>query len=136
MRCAGLAYNCAMAISLTPAALARVRHFLERTPGALGLRLAVKKTGCSGWGYEVDLARQQREDDRISEQDGVRIYVDGTSQPLVDGTQIDFVRKGLGYEFAFMNPNVAAECGCGESFTVDEAHRGESTALTSHRLVP
>jgi len=112
-----------MAISLTPAALARVRQFLERTPDALGLRLGVKKTGCSGWGYEVELARQQHEDDSISEQDGVRIYVDAASQPLVDGTQVDFVRKGLGHEFAFLNPNVAAECGCGESFTVDEAHR-------------
>jgi len=125
-----------MAISMTPAALARVRQFLDLTPGALGLRFGVKKTGCSGWGYEVELAREQHQDDSISEQDGVRIYVDGASQPLVDGTQIDFVRKGLGYEFAFMNPNVAAECGCGESFTVDAAHRGESTTLTSPRLVP
>jgi len=113
-----------MAISLTPDALARVRQFLERAPDALGLRLGVKRTGCSGWGYEVDLARQQQEGDSISEQDGVRIYVDANSQPLVDGTLIDFVRKGLGHEFAFQNPNVAAECGCGESFTVDEAHRG------------
>jgi len=112
-----------MAISMTPAALARVRQFLERTPDALGLRFGVKKTGCSGWGYEVELAHQQLDDDSISEQDGVRIYVDATSQPLVDGTQIDFVRRGLGHEFAFQNPNVAAECGCGESFTVDETHR-------------
>jgi len=112
-----------MAISMTPAALARVRQFLDLTPDALGLRLAVKRTGCSGWGYEVELAHQQREGDSINEQDGVRIYVDALSQPLVDGTQIDFVRKGLGHEFAFTNPNVAAECGCGESFTVDEAHR-------------
>jgi len=112
-----------MSISLTPSALARVRQFLERTPDALGLRLGVKRTGCSGWGYEVELARQQREDDSISEQDGVRIYVDALSQPLVDGTRIDFVRKGLGHEFAFLNPNVAAECGCGESFTVDATHR-------------
>jgi len=112
-----------MAISLTPAALARVRQFLERTPDALGLRLGVKRTGCSGWGYEVQLAQAAQEGDSISEQDGVRVYVDALSQPLVDGTQIDFVRKGLGHEFAFVNPNVAAECGCGESFTVDEAHR-------------
>jgi len=112
-----------MVISLTPAALARVRQFLERTPDALGLRFGVKKTGCSGWSYEVELARQQCEDDSVSEQDGVRVYVDSVSQPLVDGTQIDFVRKGLGHEFTFLNPNAAAECGCGESFTVNEVHR-------------
>jgi iron-sulfur cluster assembly protein len=106
-----------MAITLTPAAFQRVRRFLDANPEALGLRFGVKRTGCSGWGYEVDLAREAREGDTVCEQDGVRIYVDATSLPLVDGTTIDFVRKGLNHEFVFANPNAAAECGCGESFT-------------------
>jgi len=50
-------YNHPMTISLTPAALARVRQFLDSTPDALGLRLGVRRTGCSGWGYAVELAR-------------------------------------------------------------------------------
>lgn len=108
-----------MAITLTPAAFERVRQFLAGNPGALGLRFGVKRTGCSGWGYEVELARDEREGDTVSEQDGVRIYVDATSQPMVDGTAIDFVRKGLNHEFVFDNPSAAAECGCGESFTTD-----------------
>ena len=108
-----------MAIQLTSAALDRVRQFLAAEPDALGLRFGVKKTGCSGWGYEVELAREARDGDSVSEQDGVRIYVDATSQPLVDGTTIDFVRKGLNHEFVFANPSAAAECGCGESFTTD-----------------
>ena len=108
-----------MAIQLTSAALDRVRQFLATEPDALGLRFGVKKTGCSGWGYEVELARETREGDSVSEQDGVRIYVDATSQPMVDGTTIDFVRKGLNHEFVFANPSAAAECGCGESFTTD-----------------
>ena len=49
----------------------------------------------------------------------MRIYVDASSQPMVDGTTIDFVRKGLNHEFVFANPRAAAECGCGESFTTD-----------------
>jgi iron-sulfur cluster assembly protein len=108
-----------MAIILTPAAFDRVRQFLAGDPTALGLRFGVKRTGCSGWGYEVELAHEQREGDAISEQDGVRIYVDATSQPMVDGTTIDFARKGLNHEFVFANPRAAAECGCGESFTTD-----------------
>ena len=108
-----------MSIQLTPAALDRVRQFLSGEPEALGLRFGVRRTGCSGWGYEVDLAREHRDGDTVSEQDGVRIYVDATSHPMVDGTTIDFVRKGLNHEFVFTNPNVAAECGCGESFTTD-----------------
>ena len=108
-----------MAIALTPAAFERVRQFLATEPGALGLRFGVKRTGCSGWGYEVELARDARAGDSVSEQDGVRVYVDAASLAMVDGTTIDFVRKGLNHEFVFENPNAAAACGCGESFTTD-----------------
>src|SRR5690606_14987766 len=106
-----------MAVILTPAALERVQRFLQRDPQALGLRFGVERTGCSGWGHVADLARDQREGDTVFEQDGVRIYVDATSLPLVDGTEIDFARQGLGEGFIFRNPNAKAECGCGESFT-------------------
>ncbi|MDH7451704.1 iron-sulfur cluster assembly accessory protein [Luteimonas composti] len=108
-----------MPIQLTPAAFDRVRQFLDGSPDAIGLRFGVKRTGCSGWGYEVELAREARAGDSVSEQDGVRIYVDASSLPMVDGTTIDFVRKGLNHEFVFDNPRAAAECGCGESFTTD-----------------
>lgn len=108
-----------MSIQLTPAALDRVRQFLAAEPDALGLRFGVERTGCSGWGYAVDIAREAREGDAVSEQDGVRIYVDAASLAMVDGTTIDFVRKGLNQEFVFANPNAAAACGCGESFTTD-----------------
>lgn len=110
-----------MAISLTPAAFERVRRFVGQDPAALGLRFGVTRTGCSGWGYLTDVAREQREGDTVFEQDGVRIYVDADSLALVDGTEIDFARQGLGETFLFRNPNVTAACGCGESFTVDSA---------------
>lgn len=108
-----------MAITLASAALERVKGYLADTPDAIGLRFGVKRTGCSGWGYVVDMARDQREGDTVTEQDGVRIYVDADSLSLVDGTQIDFLKQGLNEQFVFRNPNVAAECGCGESFTTD-----------------
>ncbi|WP_058834727.1 HesB/IscA family protein [Luteimonas abyssi] len=108
-----------MAIFLAPAALDRARRFVAGTPGVLGIRFGVEKTGCSGWGYVVDLAHEERAGDTVSEQDGLRIYVDAVSQPMVDGTRIDFAQKGLNHEFVFHNPNAAAECGCGESFTTD-----------------
>jgi len=108
-----------MAISLTPSAFARVQRFVAQTPGALGLRFGVKRTGCSGWSHITDLAHEQHDDDRVFEQNGLRIYVDSASLPLVDGTQIDFGQQGLGQGFSFNNPNAAAECGCGESFTTD-----------------
>ena len=112
-----------MAIHLTPVAFARVQRFVAQTPGALGLRFGVTRTGCSGWGHTTDLAREQREDDTVFEQDGVRIFVDAESLALVDGTEIDFGKQGLSETFLFRNPNATAECGCGESFTTDETHR-------------
>jgi len=108
-----------MSIILAPAALERVRGYLAETPAAIGLRFGVKRTGCSGWGYAVDLARDVREGDTVFEQDGVLIRVDADSLALVDGTEIDFLKSGLGEQFVFRNPNVAGECGCGESFTTD-----------------
>ncbi|GAB6196694.1 HesB/IscA family protein [Lysobacter xanthus] len=109
-----------MAISLAPAALDRVRRYLAETPDALGLRFGVKRTGCSGWQYVADLAKDRGDDDRIFLQDDVRIYVDASSLPIVDGTEIDLVAQKLGEQFVFRNPNVRAECGCGESFTTQD----------------
>ena len=106
-----------MSISLTPAALARVQRYLSESPDAIGLRFGVTRTGCSGWQHTADLAREHKPGDRVFEQEGVRIFVDPVSLPLVDGTAIDLVRQRLGEQFVFRNPNVADECGCGESFT-------------------
>jgi iron-sulfur cluster assembly protein len=108
-----------MSIHLATAALSRVQGYLAESSDALGLRFGVRRTGCSGWSYVVDLAREVREGDTVFEQEGVRIHVDPDSLPLVDGTEIDFLKQGLNEQFVFRNPNVSAECGCGESFTTD-----------------
>jgi iron-sulfur cluster assembly protein len=107
-----------MSVSLTPAAANRVRTFLEKRGGGLGLRLGVKKTGCSGYAYVVNYADEIRADDVVFEHEGLRIIVDSASLRYVDGTEIDFVREGLNEAFRFRNPNVRGECGCGESFNV------------------
>lgn len=106
-----------MSISLTDAAVARVQQFLPE--GSVGLRLGVRKTGCSGWAYEIDEAREVRADDQVFEDRGVKVVVDATSLPLVDGTEIDFRREGLSAVFTFRNPNAVGECGCGESFSTE-----------------
>lgn len=106
-----------MAIQLTPSATDRVRLFVERE-GGVGLRLGVKKTGCSGWAYTVDLAREIQADDIVFEQDDVKVVVSGDSISFLDGSTIDFRAEGLGSTFHFDNPNATEECGCGESFTI------------------
>ena len=106
-----------MAIQLTQAATERVRKYID-AEGGLGLRLGVRKTGCSGWAYTVQLAEQIEADDVVFEQGDVKVVVDADALTFLDGSTIDFVAEGLGSSFRFNNPNVTDECGCGESFTI------------------
>ncbi|KPK61088.1 MAG: iron-sulfur cluster assembly protein [Gammaproteobacteria bacterium SG8_31] len=107
-----------MAISLTESAADRVREYLDRRGAGVGLRLGVKKTGCSGFAYVINYADDVCPDDVVFEHRAVKIVVDKGSLPLIDGTEVDFVRQGLNEAFKFRNPNVKGECGCGESFNV------------------
>ena len=107
-----------MAITLTPAAADRVRHFIAERGHGVGLRLGVRKTGCSGFAYVVNYANEVQDNDRVFASQGVQVLVDADSLALIDGTEIDFVRHGLNEAFRFRNPNVRGECGCGESFSV------------------
>jgi iron-sulfur cluster assembly protein len=109
-----------MNIQLTAAARERMQQFLATKPEAAGVRFGVRKTGCSGYAYVVDIADQANADDRLVDQDGITLVIDRKSIPFIDGTQIDFVRQGLNSSFVFRNPNVTGECGCGESFVVSE----------------
>jgi len=107
-----------MAISLTESAANRVKTFLAARGQGLGLRLGVRKTGCSGFAYVVNYADAQAAGEVVFEDRGVKVFVDPQSLPYVDGTIIDFVKQGLNEAFRFRNPNVTGECGCGESFSV------------------
>ena len=107
-----------MAISLTTAAAERVRNFLTSRGSGLGLRLGVRKTGCSGYAYVINYAEDSRPDDVVFEDQGVKVFVDRDSLAYIDGTEVDFVKQGLNEAFKFRNPNVKGECGCGESFSV------------------
>jgi iron-sulfur cluster assembly protein len=107
-----------MAIKLTEAAAGRVRDFIGSRGHGVGLRLGIKKTGCSGFAYVVNYADQIGSGDVVFEDRGVKVIVDSESLRYIDGTVVDFVKQGLNEAFRFLNPNIKGECGCGESFTV------------------
>lgn len=107
-----------MAISLTENAAARVRNYLESRGTGVGLRLGVTRTGCSGYSYVINYADAVADTDVVFEDKGVKVVVDHDALPLVDGTEVDFVKNGLNEAFRFRNPNVTGECGCGESFNI------------------
>ncbi len=107
-----------MGITLTAAAAQRVKNFLEQRGKGIGLRLAVKPSGCSGMAYALEFVDELGENDQVFEDHGVKVIVDSKSLLYIDGTELDYTKEGLNEGFKFNNPNVKGECGCGESFTV------------------
>jgi len=107
-----------MAISLTRSAADRVRTHLDQRGTAIGLRLGVTQTGCSGYSYVINYAEEIAASDVVFEDKGIKVVVDPEALQLIDGTEVDFVKNGLNEAFSFRNPNISGECGCGESFNV------------------
>jgi len=106
-------------VSMTQAARDRAKHLLDTVgDGAAGIKLTVKSTGCSGYSYLMDFAKEIGPGDEVVEHDGVRLVVDPMAMMYVLGTEIDFVEDKLGAQFTFKNPNEKSRCGCGESFSV------------------
>ena len=107
-----------MSITLTEPAAARVREFLGQRGRGLGVRLGVRKTGCSGLAYTLEYADKIQADDVQFRDRDMLILVDPKSLLYLDGVELDVIKSGLNTGFVFKNPNVKDTCGCGESFTV------------------
>lgn len=107
-----------MSISLTEKAAAQVAKQLTKRGKGVGLKLGVKKSGCSGYAYTLDYADELHDNDRIFEQFGVKVIVDANDFEFLNGMELDYRREGINEAFQFNNPNVKGTCGCGESFSV------------------
>jgi iron-sulfur cluster assembly protein len=108
-----------VAIELTESAARHVQKMMSNRPESIGLRLGIRKSGCTGFAYKVDYADAVTEGDRVFESHGVKLVVDSDSLPVLDGMTVDFVKTNILNEgFDFINPNIKEMCGCGESFSV------------------
>jgi len=108
-----------MPVVLTDAAARHVADMLRKRGQGLGLRVATRKSGCSGFAYVVDYADSFGPEDAVFESHGIKVVVDRASLDQIDGMEVDFVKTSLLNEgFEFRNPRVKATCGCGESFSV------------------
>jgi iron-sulfur cluster assembly protein len=108
-----------MAIQLTESAAKHINNMLEKRGHGLGMRLATRKSGCTGFAYVVDYADDFGDDDVVFESQGVKLVVDKTSLLQLNGLEVDYVKNNaLNQGFEFRNPNVKEMCGCGESFSV------------------
>lgn len=105
-------------VALTEAAASRVNAIAARQGKPAMLRLAVDGGGCSGFQYRFELAERAEADDSVATRDGVSLVVDPISLDLIAGSQVDYVESLGGAAFRVTNPNAAAGCGCGSSFSV------------------
>jgi len=112
-----------MAIVVTENAAKQIRNQLARRGKGVGLRVGVKKVGCSGFAYTFDYADQVEAGDRMFEAHDAKVVVDAEAMAFLDGSRLDFVKEdGFKQVFKFDNPNVESSCGCGESFSVKPTH--------------
>ena len=107
------------AVSLTPAAEARVAALMARAPDdAIGVKLSTPRRGCSGLAYSVDYVSEEAPFDEKIVTPGGTFYIDGASVLYLVGSIMDWREDDFAAGFVFENPNAKGACGCGESFTV------------------
>ena len=106
-------------ISLTDTARNKIQRLLDKR-GGVGIRLAVKTTGCSGLAYVLEYVDEHTADDTTINyaQSGFSVIVDKRHEVYLSGMTVDYVRQGLNEGFEFSNPNERDRCGCGISFRV------------------
>ena len=107
------------AISFSDAAIKHVQSYLAKQASSKGIRLSVKKTGCSGLSYVVDYVDEPFADAIVMPLiDNYLVCIDKKSYPYLKGMDVDYVKQGFNAKFVFNNPNQTGQCGCGESVTV------------------
>jgi iron-sulfur cluster insertion protein len=109
-----------MTLTLTENAARKILSLIkkENSTAPLMFRIMISGGGCSGFQYGFSLDHQTNTDDHLFEESGVKVIVDETSLPLVEGAQIDYVEELIGASFVVKNPNASTSCGCGNSFSI------------------
>jgi len=105
---------------LTDSALEHFTRSLEERSSGIGVRFSVSESsGCSGYPYSLDYVDSSLEEDLVFDFSSLKVFIDPTSFNFLKGTKVDFSMEGVNQGVKFLNPNVKAVCGCGESFEVD-----------------
>ena len=105
-------------VILTPSALQKVKSMMEKEGKAgYGLRFGVVTGGCAGLSYEMSFQKNHYDNDRVAEQDGIRIFVNEESTAFIQGIVIDYIDTLKESGFKYKNPNAKSSCGCGTSFS-------------------
>ena len=107
-------------ITVTPKAAEKIKEFMaEEAEKPEFLRVYVQGGGCSGLSYGMGFEKQPEEDDKVLEENGVKLIVDSYSQDHLKGANVDYIESLMGSGFKINNPNVTKSCSCGHSFSTE-----------------
>ena len=126
-------------MSMTTAAADRVKAIVENGgPDAKGIRVGIKKGGCAGMEYTINLVTEPNAKDDLIERDGAKVWIEPSAVLYLLGTELGFETTTLRSGFIFTNPNQTSACGCGESVELKPADlaalaaRGDAVVPAQH----
>lgn len=105
-------------LNFSEEAIAHFASSLENRGKGEGIKIGVRKAGCSGYEYYFDYVDSFDSNGVIFDKNGCKIFVDNESLNFLKGSLVDYEKDGLNQGIKFINPNAKAVCGCGESFTI------------------
>ncbi|PPI88804.1 Fe-S cluster assembly scaffold SufA [Candidatus Pantoea edessiphila] len=105
--------------TLTKSAEKQLSNLISKDPEIKGLWLGIKKSGCAGFKYIMNLTKDPLNEDLEFSFKSITLFVSMQAMPFIDGTEIDYVYDGLNHNFKFNNPKAQHSCGCGESFSIE-----------------
>ena len=105
-------------ITVTEPAAEWIQSQLAKRGKGLGIRMGTKPSGCTGYKYILEFVDEPEDTDTVIEEHGVKVFIDPKSFLMLAGTVLEYKTEGLNSGLDFVNPNVTAQCGCGESFSV------------------
>ena len=105
-------------LTITDRAADRISKIIsEAQEDIIGVKVGVDKTGCSGYAYKLDYAKEVKGCD-VVETKGIKVFIEPTAVMFLIGSKMDFTTDKLSSRFTFNNPNEKSTCGCGESFNI------------------
>ena len=106
-------------ITITDKAAKQIKKIVdEAKEEVLGVIIGVDKTGCSGYAYKLDYAKDLINNFEVIETKGVKVFIEPSATMFLVGSEMDYTTDKLSSRFIFNNPNEKSTCGCGESFNV------------------
>ncbi len=107
-------------ITFTDFAASKVKELLDaHNMNHAGVRIFLKASGCAGYDYGMSIDENRRDDDKVLENKGIKIFVDAASFPLIDGSEVDYLESAIKAGFSVNNPNTASACSCSSSYSPD-----------------